>query len=164
MPEGGEGSRTRSEETEHVIAEADAALAANREIRRSEAPAPTRSPEPFIGLGEDAAEYRDRFDRLLALTVGTRREVRRNEDGSKTAFAFVSIHAADHSEVVQLREAASLASVKEAFAPLTLTDQAGAYVVHLGYEETVSKDALPGRLQDPPWSHPEHGGTRETPL
>ncbi|WP_328549663.1 hypothetical protein [Streptomyces sp. NBC_00366] len=92
-----------------------------------------------------------------------RREVRRNEDGSKTAMVFIKM--SDSREIVELREAAALAGVKEAFSPLTLMDDADGFTsVHMGYEETILKGSLPGRLQEPPHSQSENGDTRETPL
>ncbi|MGW2954817.1 hypothetical protein [Streptomyces eurythermus] len=138
-------------------------LSENREPRL----APPESPaehKPFQGLGEDAAEYRQRFDRMLNLTVGAQHEMRRNEDGSKTAFIFLAMDTkTDAQEIMKLREAAALAGVREAFTPLVVQREAGA-AVHLGWEETIPQDALPGHLQDPPWSQPEHENTRETPL
>ena len=128
---------------------------------------PAREPqehEPFRGAGEDSEVYRDRFDRMLAMAdPGKRREVRRNEDGSKTAMVFLRM--SDPREIVELREAAALAGVKETLLPLTLMDEAdGSTSVHMGYEETIPKNALPGRLQDPPHSRAEDENTRETPL
>lgn len=162
MPEGGE-PRSGPEETERVIAEADAVLAENRRgIRQADRPASTGEPEPFRGLGEDVTEHRDRFERMLALAPETRRAVRRNEDGSKTLFAFVSIDSDDSRQIMKLREAAALAGVAEAFAPLALP--AAETTIHLGWQETIPQDALAGRLQDPPWTQPEHEGTRDTPL
>jgi hypothetical protein len=168
MPEGGEGPQPSTHETSRIISEADAALAANREAQSQRTSTETDNagtrPEPFRGAGEDVAEHRDRFERLLALTVGTRREVRRNEDGSKTAFAFAGMHVEDWQQVMKLREAAALAGIKEAFTPLMFKGTSGESLVQLGYEEAISQDTLPGPLQDPPWSQPEHEGTRETPL
>ncbi|MFC9883127.1 hypothetical protein ACFVJW_26575 [Streptomyces libani] len=170
MAEGGEGQKPRPEETEHVIEKVDAVLAERGASREAVQPLTetvrTNSvSEPFRGLGENAETYRDRFEGLLAVdVVDQRREVRRNEDGSKSAFAFVTMNASHPQEVMKLREAAALAGVKESFAPLVLDGGAGVTTVHLGYEETILQDALPGRLQDPPWSKPEHDETRETPL
>jgi hypothetical protein len=168
MPEGGEAPRP--EETDRLIADVDAVLASNNRQRESlqgpRQPVDTGLERtPFRGLGEDAETYRDRFDRLLALSVGKRSEVRRNQDGSKTLLAFLRVNAKDALEIMKLREAAATAGVKEAFAPLLLRDEtSGDSHMHLGYEETIPKNALPGRLQDPPHSQPEDDNTRETPL
>lgn len=171
MSEGGETPRPVPD-AEQALANVRADLAQN--ASPSEVPAfPTavegnQPPPSREGTAQDTETSRDRFERMLALSPDRQRqEVRTNEDGSKTVLRFMEkplYGQDDRRELIKLREAAALAGVKEAFAPLVAPGETGDPVVHLGYEETISNDSLPGRLQDPPYARPEHEGTRETPL
>jgi len=129
---------------------------------------PKPEPKPFRGVGEDISVLRDRFERMLAISPnGLHQEVRANEDGSKTVMRFLEkplYGQDDRRSLAKLRESAALAGVREAFAPLVLPGETGDPVVQLGYEETIPRDALPGPLQDLPWSRLEDETTKNTPL
>ncbi|MBB4984782.1 hypothetical protein [Streptomyces nymphaeiformis] len=171
MSEGGEVPRpTPGAEQAISNVRAELAQSANPPEEPSFSPAPEGN-QPLRAhedLTQEAESHRDRFERMLALSVdGQRQEIRTNEDGSKTVVRFIEkplYDQDDRRQLLKLREAAALAGVKEAFAPLVIPGTTGDPVVHLGYEETISRDSLPGRLQDPPYAHPDHDGTRDTPL
>ncbi|MGW2040300.1 hypothetical protein [Streptomyces virginiae] len=150
MPEGGEASRPVPD-AEQSIANARAELA---QVARSSEAATFPSAAESDGssqihedLAQDAEKHRDRFERMLALSPDRQRqEVRTNEDGSKTIVRFMEkplYDQDDRRELLKLREAAALAGIKEAFAPLVIPGTTGDPVVHLGYEETISSDSLP---------------------